>query len=204
MPTPTSVGNTDFREVSVSEIANRSGMDGLRVILKGRQSALQAERNKWPKGSKYPGYPYMILESKESEDRGSVCELTLNFIGLLDTFLPDNGRISTSDAISPQSITITTDEDENVTFVFNSQQSTTRWIHYGQAPRSPKFRGIVPSAIPTNLLFSPNPPNYKGSKAGSYRPIGRLDEFSREEIAPNVWMVVETWTNTIEPVTQND
>lgn len=201
MPTPLSVGNTDFREVSVREVVNRGSMDGLTVILKGRQSALQAARDAWPKGSRYPGYPYMVLETKESEDRSAVCELTLNFVGLINKILPDNGRIDTSDSISRQSVTLNTTDDENVSFSYYAQQSTTRWIYYGvRGPTAPRFRAVVPSSIPTTQLFGPDPPNYTGSITNRYKVEGRLAQFDRQEISPGVWMVVESWDIQVEPV----
>jgi hypothetical protein len=201
MPTPLSRGNTDFREVSVREVANRSGMDGLTVILKGRQSALQAERNKWPKGAKYPGYPYMVLETKESEDKGAVCELVLNFVGLLNTQLPNNGKINTSDSISRQSVTLNTNADENVSFDYYAQQTTTRWMFYGvRGPTAPRFRAVVPTTIPIGQLFNPNPPNYTGSIVNRYKVVGRLAQFDKEELSAGVWMVVESWDIQVEPV----
>jgi hypothetical protein len=201
MPTPLSRGNTDFREVSVREVANRSGMDGLTVILKGRQSALQAERNKWPKGAKYPGYPYMVLETKESEDRGAVCELVLNFVGLLNTTLPNNGKIDTTDSISRQSVTLNTNADENVSFSYYAQQTTTRWMFYGvRGPTAPRFRAVVPSSIPISQLFNPDPPNYTGSIVNRYKVNGRLAQFDRQEVSSGVWMVVESWDIQVEPV----
>lgn len=142
----------------------------------------------------------MYLETKDSIDRGPVAELTLNFIGFIDA-TSDNGVVDIEDSITSQSVTINTSDDENVSFRYFAQATTVRWIFRGKdLPVRPRFPGIVPSTIPTNLLFQPDPPNYKGSISGRYNPIGRLAQFTRTRLAPSVWAVVESWENLIEPV----
>lgn len=202
MPTPAYIGNTDFRIVSVEEQAARNGPDGLTISLIGRSTALAVEFKKYVKGSVAAGYPYMYLDQKSSTDSGPVANIVLNYIGALDQTLRDGGRIDTSDSISRQSVTLTTNEDENVSFFYYAQQTTTRWMHYGStAPLSPKFRVTVPTTVPTNQLFGPNPPNYTGKVKGSYKITGRLAQFDRPEIARGVYMVTESWDIQIEPVT---
>jgi hypothetical protein len=199
MPTSIGVGTTNFREVSVSETVNRQGVDSLTVSLRGKATGLQAVFDLYRRGSTYPGYPNMFLDSKSFDERGPVADIILNYIGFIDV-TTDNGLTDVEDSITDQSVTLTTDEDENVTFRYFCQSTTSRWIYRGASkPTSPKFRGVVPSEIPTNLLFQPNPPNYTGSIAGRYKPNGRLAQFTRTRIAPNVWAVVETWENFIEP-----
>jgi hypothetical protein len=199
MPTPAGKGTTSFREVSVQETVSRSGMDGLTVVLKGIHSALSATKATWTRGKTYPGYPNMFLETKDSIDRGPVAELTLNFIGFIDATI-DNGVVDIEDSISEQSVTLNTDADENVSFKYFAQVTTVRWLYRGSAmPRTPKFPGVVPSSIPTNMLFQPDPPNYSGSISGRYEPVGRLAQFTRTRLAPSVWAVVESWENLIEP-----
>lgn len=200
MPTAASVGTTTFREISVEPVLNRSGMDSLTVILKGRSSALATEIANWTRGRTYPGYPTMYLETRSHVDRGPVAEITLNFIGLLSTASTENGAIDFEDSITRQSVSITTDEDENVNFQYYAQSTTTRWISRGpQIPTTPKFKGRVPTEVPVNALFAPDPPNYSGSIAGKYKGVGRLAQFTRSRVAPGVWMVVETWEIMVEP-----
>jgi hypothetical protein len=199
MPTPVGKGTTTFREVSVQETVSRSGLDGLTVVLRGIHSGLTVEKKKWKRGASYTGYSNMYLETKDSIDRGPVAELTLNFIGFIDA-TSDNGVVDIEDSITSQSVTINTSDDENVSFRYFAQATTVRWIFRGKdLPVRPRFPGIVPSTIPTNLLFQPDPPNYKGSISGRYNPIGRLAQFTRTRLAPSVWAVVESWENLIEP-----
>jgi hypothetical protein len=200
MPTPAGKGNTNFREVSVDEQISKSGLDGLTVVLRGIRTQLATEKAKWKRGAKYTGYANMYLETKSTRDSGPVAELILNFTGFIDNDTPDNGLIDIEDSITSQSVTLNTDADENISFRYFAQVATVRWISRTKdAPRSPKFPGIVPSSIPTNLLFQPDPPKYTGSIAGRYEPIGRLAQFSRMRLAPGVWAVVESWENLIEP-----
>lgn len=202
MPTPISVSNTAFREVSTQETVSRSGLDGLTVILKGAASALQAERNKWKRGDTYPGYRNMYLETKDSTHSGPVANLILSFIGFIDS-PTSNVVVDIDDSITAQSVTLNTDEDENVNFRYFAQSATTRWISRGaNPPARPRFPGIVPSTIPTDYLFAPDPPNYIGSISGRYKATGRLVQFQRTRLAPSVWAVVETWENLIEPTSE--
>jgi hypothetical protein len=199
MPTPVGKGTTTFREVSVQETVSRSGLDGLTVLLRGIHSGLATEKAKWKRGAKYTGYPNMYLETKDSIDRGPVAELTLNFIGYIDS-TSDDGVVDIEDSISSQSVTINTTDDENISFRYFAQATTVRWIYRGStSPTRPRFPGIVPSSIPTNLLFQPDPPKYTGSISGRYEPVGRLAQFARTRLAPSVWAVVESWENLIEP-----
>jgi hypothetical protein len=200
MPTPIGKGTTTFREVSVQETVSRSGLDGLTVVLRGINSGLAAEKAKWKRGTRHTNYPNMYLETKDSIDRGPVAELTLNFIGYIDA-TSDNGIVDIEDSISSQSVTINTDADENISFRYFAQATTVRWIYRGiYSPTRPLFPGIVPSSLPTNLLFQPDPPKYTGSISGRYKPVGRLAQFTRTRLAPSVWAVVESWENLIEPV----
>jgi len=200
MPTPIGKGTTTFREVSVQETVSRSGLDGLTVVLRGIHSGLATEKAKWKRGANYTGYKNMYLETKDSIDRGPVAELTLNFIGYIDS-TSDNGVVDIEDSISSQSVTINTTDDENISFRYFAQATTVRWIYRGsESPARPRFPGVVPSSIPTNLLFQPDPPKYTGSISGRYEPVGRLAQFTRTRLAPSVWAVVESWENLIEPV----
>lgn len=201
MPTAASVGTTTFRAVSISETLSRTGFDTLTVVLKGAASGLSAELANWTRGRTYPGYPNMFLETRDSTDRGPVVEITLNFTGFLTSSAGASEVIDVSDDISRQAVTITTDADENVSFSFYAQVTTTRWIYRGTSmPVQPKYPGVVPSVIPTNILFQPDPPNYEGSVAGRYKANGRMSQFSRQRLAPGVWGVVESWEVLIEPI----
>lgn len=200
MPTPISVGTTTFREVSVQETLSKSGFDTLIVTLRGASSNLAAEKANWTRGRTYPGYPNMFLDTRDSVDHGPVSEINLVFQGFLNNVAADNGIVDATDDISRQSVTLNTDEDENVSFGFYAQVTTIRWMYRGnQMPMQPRFRTQVPSVIPTNLLFQPDPPNYEGKIAGRYKVRGRLSQFQRTRMAPGVWGVVESWENVIEP-----
>ena len=201
MPTPSSVGTTDFRIISVDEKASRGGIDGLTIVLKGKATGLAAAFASYAKGDVASGYPYMYLEDKSSIDRGPVAEITLNYIGALTRTVANNGRIDTSDSISRQSVSLNTTDDEDVSFSYMAQQTTTRWIYYGDTPpQSPRFRITVPSTISVAQLFGPNPPKYTGSLAGRKEVVGRLSQFDRAEIARGVYLVTESWDIQIEPV----
>jgi hypothetical protein len=201
MPTSLGVGTTSFQEISVQETVSRSGLDSLTVVLKGKATGLAAARTAWRRGDTYTGYPTMFLDTKDSTERGPVAELTLNFIGFIDSYAAENGIVDIEDNISRQSVTINTDEDENVSFSYYAQTSTTRWIYRGtQKPRNPKFPAVVPTDIPISYLFQPDPPNYSGSITNRYQPNGRLAQFARTRLAPSVWAVVETWEVLVEPV----
>ena len=203
MPTPINVGTTSFRAVSIEETVSKSSMDSLTVTLKGAASGLSTELAMWTRGKIYPGYSTMFLESKSSVDRGPVAEITLNFSGFLETTATENGLIDVEDSISRQSVTLNTSDDENVSFQYYAQSTTARWIYRGaDMPRSPRFKATVPSSIPTNYLFQPDPPNYTGSIAGRYDSNGRLPQFWRSSIAPGFWAVVEQWEILIEPTTE--
>lgn len=200
MPTSIGVGTTSFREVSIAENINRQGVDSLTVTLRGKATGLQAAFDGYKRGSTYTGYANMYLDSKSKEERGPVADIILNYIGFIDV-TGDNGVVEISDSISDQSVSLNTDADENVTFRYMGQSTTTRWIYRGiDKPMNPRFPGIVPSSISTNLLFQPDPPNYSGSISGRYKAVGRLMQFDRVRLAPSVWAVTETWANLIEPV----
>ena len=203
MPTPLSVGTTTFREISVQETLSKSGFDTLAVILRGASSNLAAEKANWTRGITYPGYPTMFLDTRDSVDRGPVSEINLTFHGFLNSFAAENGLVDATDDISRQSVTLSTDAGDNVSFSFYAQVTTVRWMYRGtDIPTQPRFPSQVPSVIPTNLLFQPNPPNYAGSVAGQYKARGRLSQFQRTRMAPGVWGVVESWETLIEPINE--
>lgn len=200
MPTPLFLGNTDFREVETNPVVNRDGLDTLTVTRKGRSTALAAELLKWKMGATYPNYPDMYLQTRSTRDRGPISEISLSFVGFIDSFSPENGLNEVSDSITRQSVSLNTDDDENVSFQYFAQSTSYRWIHKGRLrPTTPKFRAIVPTTIPTNQLFAPFPPKFTGSISNRYRVAGRLAQFDRTRLSPTVWAVVETWENLIEP-----
>jgi|AntAceMinimDraft_5_1070358.scaffolds.fasta_scaffold00676_2 hypothetical protein len=201
MPTPISVANTAFREVSVQETKNRGGMDSVSIRLRGAASALAAAKATYRRAGRYGSYRTMGIETIDSTESGPVAEINITILGFIDTIDSQNGVVSITDDISAQSVTINTDDDENITFNYFAQKTSVRYIsRTEQSPRNTKYPGIVPSAIPTDTLFQPNPPKYTGSISGRYKLVGRLISFQRERIADNVWAVAETWSNLIEPV----
>lgn len=204
MPTPTGVGNTSFREVARNITVNRAGLDNMTVTLKGRSALLSATWNNYTRGKADSTYTSMFLDSKSYTDQGPVAEITLNYIGFVE---PTTGtdKIEVDDSITEQSVTLNTDADEDVTFRYFAQSTTTRWIYRGFGkPTKPKYRGTVPSSINIGNLFQPNPPKYEGSIAGRYKVEGRLAAFARTLIAPSVWAVVETWENYVEPESDSE
>jgi hypothetical protein len=201
MPTPISVANTAFREVSVQETKNRGGMDSVSIRLRGVASALAAAKATYRRAGKYGSYSTMGIETIDSTDSGPVAEISITLLGFIDAVDSQNGVVSITDDISAQSVTINTDADENITFNYFSQTTSVRYIsRTAQSPRNTKYPGVVPSAVATGTLFQPNPPKYTGSISGRYKLVGRLISFQRERIADNVWAVAETWSNLIEPV----
>lgn len=201
MPTPLYVGLSDtYTEASVEEFVSRSDLDGLRVLLRGKYSRLDAQFARWNRGDFYPGYPNMALESKNKRKRGPIGEIELSFIGFISSVTPENGLVDIVDDITEQSVSLTSDADENVTWQYYGQQTTSRWVSRSVTkPTSPRFRAVVPTDIPTNFLFNPYPSNYTGSFKGSYKIRGRLSQFQRTRLSPKMWGVVETWINRIEP-----
>ncbi len=137
----------------------------------------------------------MYLESKSFTDQGPISEITLNYSGISSADPDAEGENS----ITLQSVTLTSDEGDNVTFSYFAQSSTTRWIAKLRLPMQPKYRGQPPSSIPTEQLFNPSPPDYSGSIAGQYNAVQRLTSFTRSQVAPQVWVVTETWETMIEP-----
>jgi len=201
MPTPTGVGTTTFREIARSITVNRTTMDSMTVTLKGRAALLSSTWNSYVVGSPDSTYSSMFLESKSFTDQGPAAEITLNYSGIAGSTPQAEGENS----ITLQSVSLTTDEDENVTFSYFAQSTTHRWIARGSIPTLPRYQGQPPSQIPTEQLFRPTPSNYNGSIAGRYKPIQRLTSFTRTPIASSgspanaVWLVTETWETLIEP-----
>jgi len=203
MPTPISVANTAFREVSVQETKNRGGMDSVSIRLRGAASALSSARAAYRRAGQYGTYKTMAIETIDSTDSGPVAEINLTLLGFIDAIDSKNGVVAVTDDISGQSVTINTDASENITFNYFAQTTSVRYISRTKdAPRNTRYPGVVPSSIATGTLFQPNPPKYTGSISGRYKLVGRLISFQRERVADNVWAVAETWANLIEPVQQ--
>jgi hypothetical protein len=200
MSTPLYVGTTTFREVAANPVVNRNGLDTLTIVLRGKVADLAAQTLLWTRGISYTGYPNMFLDSKSTVDKGPVAEITLNFIGFIESGSLRNGLIDRKDGISRQSVTLNTDDDEDITFAYYSQTTTARWISRTAAiPQAPRFPATVPTTIPIAQLFAPYPPKYTGSISGRYKVEGRLSQFDRDELSPSVWSVVESWEILIEP-----
>ncbi len=197
-------GNTSFRTIDEVEVEDRNGLDQLRVVRRGKRSDLATEKANWTRGVSGTslGYPNMYLRTKQSRDSGNYGVVELSFQGFLSS-VRDNPT-SISDDISMASGSYTPSEpDDNgneitVQAKYYAQSSTKRWIHYGtEAPRTPQYPSVVPSDVNTLALFDHYPASYNGTLSLKY--VGRLSQFSREELCTGVWAVVETWTNRIEP-----
>ena len=200
MSTPLYVGTTTFREVAANPVVNRSGLDTLTIVLRGKVSDLAAQTLLWTRGISYTGYPNMFLDSKSTVDKGPVAEITLNFIGYIESASSENGLISRSSEIVLSSVTLNTRDDEDVTFSYRSQVTTSGWIsRTAAAPLAPRFPIAVPTGIPIAMLFSPYPPKYTGSLTGRYAVTGNLESFLTDRLAPSVWAVTERWQIAIQP-----
>lgn len=201
MPTPIGVGNTSFREISRSITVNRTTIDSMTVVRRGRAALLANDWNSFKVGSSDSVYTNMFLESKSFNEQGPIAEITLNYSGIASLNPQPEGESS----ITLQSVSLTTSEEENVTFSYFAQSTTTRWIEKGRLPLEPRYKGQPPTSIPTEQLFRPSPPNYNGSIANSYEPEQRLTSFTRTPIASSgnpansVWLVTETWETLISP-----
>jgi hypothetical protein len=197
----TYVGDNTFRTVSESESHEAMSFDSLRITRRGSHALLSAEKALWPKGitGTSLGYPYMTLRSKRVDSGGSnFSNIELYFEGFLTT---ETGRgfIDNSDDISLQSgsFPVSGSDDVTVQAKYMAQTNTTRWVHRGtRIPTSPRFPITLASDINTVVLFDHYPARYPGSVLS--KPVGRLMQFTRTELAPNVWGVVETWMNRIE------
>lgn len=201
MPTPTGTGTVTFRVVSEDQGINFNGSDSLTVRLRGEASLLSAASAAYTRYSPHASYPTMFLTGKRTIDRGPVAEIELTYTGYLESLTPDNGLISLSDDISLQTVQLTSDEDENITFSYRAQTTTWVWMTRSESkPEYPRFGIPVPSEIPTGLLFNPSPPKYDGSVASAYKLGSRLTQFRRDRIAPGLWTVTETWMMSIEPI----
>ena len=197
-------GNTDFRTVSTVPTRNRTGLDALRVVRRGNRNDLATEEALWTRGVSGVslGYPTMFLETATSNDTGNFATVELVFLGFLST--STDNPVSVTDNISLAAGSFTPDEPDDdgrtitVQAKYYAQSTTYRWIHYGNfSPGTPRYPRFVPSQVPTNVLFDHFPATYNGTLQVAY--VGRLTQFSRDELATGVWGVVETWTNRIEP-----
>lgn len=199
MPTPISKGNTSFREKSVELTLNRSGLDSLTVVLRGATSALTTALGQWPIGASYSGYPNMRLESRSSSDSGPVTDLTLNFVGIVGHA---SSKVFTDKSNSRQTVSITTDADENVNFTYFAESNSTKWFHVSsKPPTGPNYKPTgARSEIPVNELLLADPPDFEGSINDRYRPVLILTSFSSSLVAEGIYEVTETWEQLIEPI----
>jgi hypothetical protein len=201
MPTAASVGTTSFRDYSVDPSKGFDGPDSLVVTRRGAVSGITAEVALWKRGARHATYRDMYLQTVSWQERGPVADVVLTYSGFIDSTDTDNGVIDLSDDVVEESVTLTTDANENVNFRYFAQTTTTRWIYRGPtAPPNPRFPGVVPTSLPVGFLRQPNPPNYTGSISGAYKLEGILAGFQRVRLAKSVWAVVETWKNLVEPV----
>lgn len=206
MPTGSYIGDTTIRTVSETEIEDSEGVDRLVIVRRGSLSAITTEKALWTRGRRavFLGYPNMYLQTKRTRtgEGSNFGEITLEFAGYLNN--TPNNPISVEDSISLQSGTYISDEkdkegnEQNVQANFMGQTTTTRWISYSlQAPKNPRYRSLVSSQVPTNILFGHYPASYKGNL--KTKLTGRLMNFDRVELAPGVWAVTETWVERVEP-----
>lgn len=176
------------------------GPDSMLVTRRGAASGLTAEIALWRRGEAHSLYRNMYLQTISWSERGPVADVLLSYSGFVDATDSDNGVIDISDDIAEESVTLTTDEGENVNFRYFAQTTTTRWISRSSTlPPRPRFPGVVPTSLPVGLLRQPNPPDYTGSISGQYKLEGVLAGFQRVRLAKSVWAVVETWKNLVEP-----
>lgn len=200
------VGTTSYLTFSEEPLENSEGVDTLRIVRRGDRTDYNTEFDGWTRGkvASSLGYPNMYLQQKRAIKGGgsNFCTIELDFAGFLSTTLAN--PIGTSDSMVLQSSTFVSDENDpdgnaqNVQASFYAQQTTVRWIYRGAgAPTTPRYPSIVPSTVPTGILFNEYPASYTGTL--QTKNVGRLAQFDREELATGVWGVIETWVNRIEP-----
>lgn len=204
MATAAYVGNTAFRTVSTDEFEDSEGVDTVTIVREGAASGMDTESALWTRGrvGTSLGYPNMYLQSKRvSQSKSSLGQITLNFAGYLTSAVAN--PISIEQSTPLQSGTFTSDETgpngqpQNVQAQFYAQSTTTRWIYRGRsAPTAPRYKAVVPTVVPTNILFGHYPASYTGTLQTKVE--GRLADFVLTELAPGVWGVTETWTIRIE------
>ena len=198
----TYIGDTTFRTISEEESHEDTSFDTLRVTRRGGYNLLDTEKALWPKGKTASslGYPYMVLRSKRVSSGGgsSFGIIDLHFEGFLTTDV-GRGYIDNSDDISLQagSFPVSGDDETTVQASYFAQSNTTRWLSRTAAPpASPRFPIVLASSINVATLFDHYPARYPGTVLA--KPVGRLTQFQRTELAPSVWAVVETWVNRVE------
>lgn len=206
MATPVFVGDTAMRVVSEIPMVNREGFDTLSVRFQGADSAIDSFLNSWPVGTRATGltalggstnYSNMYLQTRSVTRGRSIGYVDTAFIGYIEN--TDANPISLSSRIGRMGVNLTTTQDENVAFEYNSEVTTARWLHYGNtAPRSPKYPISIPTDVPIAQLYNPNPANFTGQINAKLQ--GNLAQFDRERLAPGVWGIVETWELRILPV----
>jgi hypothetical protein len=201
MPTPSSKGNTAFRDISVESETSLGGVASVTVTKRGAASLLAAEVKKYKLGSQSSSYGSGFLQSISWRENGPVADLVLIYQGSL---AKQDNAVNIFDDIAEESVTITTSTDENVNFRYFSQTTTYSYIATGSAPPTrPKYPAIVPSSLPVGFLRQPNPPNYTGSISGAYKLEGILVAFQRNRLTDNSWEITESWKNLVEPINPN-
>lgn len=201
MATPTNIDDCSFRVVAQSWGVNFDGADTLTEVQKGAASFLTAADSSFVRFSTHTTYPNMYLINKTVEDRGPVAQITLQYIGVKESFSPDSGLVSVVDDILDSSVQLVSDEEESVSFKYFAQATTYTWLSRSSTqPTDAKYGFTAPTDIPTGYLYAPSPPSYNGSFASSYTINTRLNQFNVTRIVPSLWRVVETWKVIIDPV----
>lgn len=206
MANPSFVGNTSFRTVEESQFVDGNGIDRVRVLRVGRASDLPSEKERWQRGvnGSFLDYPYMYLQTRAIREggRSSFVTVELEFAGFTGETLVN--PISVEDDITPQTVTLVSDEPDesgqtqNVQCQYNAQTTTTTWLHNGEiAPQTPAFPMLISSTVPTGNLYNFYPASYTGTLQS--KNVGRLANFRRIQLAEGAWMVIETWISRIEP-----
>lgn len=222
MATPVYKGDTGFRIVGYTPTHNREGFDSLSVRCQGADSSASSFAESWTKGkaaaslssldggSELNTLTTMFLQTKSVNRSGAIATVDLNFIGYIESMALTTGisvvnssatnPVSVQSSIGRMAVSLTTTNDESVNFEYNGETTTVRWLHYGAtAPLSPRFPIRVPSEVGVGSLYNPNPANFTGSVEAKMQ--GNLAGFVRDQLAPQVWGVIETWELRILPIT---
>ena len=193
------IGDNSFREISRRGFVSKDGFDTLVITRRGKRSDLASEEGSFTKGSVASGENGMYLYGKSSDDSGNFSNLELSYRGVLETSDSLEGLVKYSNSIQLQSVTLSTDEEEDIAFSYYAQTKTWNWIAYGSEPTTPRYGLALDTSIGVGSLFNPNPARFTGSI--QYKHEGRLQQFDIEQLTHKVWGVTESWMQRIEPIT---
>jgi hypothetical protein len=196
MPTPTSIGNVAFREISRTEGTSSDGRYTITIRRKGAASNVDAERAYLSGLQFLPENPSMLADSWSIDDGGPVATSEIVFTGLSTERI---ARVDLSSRVTQQTVKLATDTGDEVSFVYFTQETTWTWNSTTQ-PRSPRFGRAPSTRFRADELLAPNPARYSGSVENQYRVVNSLVGFDIQGNDVSGWTATETWQQRVEPV----